>query len=259
MLFDFRNREEIPLLQSRLIQIVTAIVIIGGWELLAMDANPLLVPRPSSVGIAAWDMLLTGELARALKESIASFGAGFAISLILGIALGVMMGVSKLIEKILDPYVNALYAMPIIALIPFIMLWVGIGFEAKVIIVVLFAVFPIIISTATGVKNVDKHYLDIGIAFCASRYSIFTKIVAPSALPFVASGIRLAVGRGIIAMVVAEFLTAIAGLGGLIINYSNSFQTSRAFVPVIVLAFMGIVLTYLVQAVEYKLDAWKRT
>ncbi|MCP1676399.1 NitT/TauT family transport system permease protein [Natronocella acetinitrilica] len=258
-MLDFRNREEIPPLQSRIIQIVTALVIIGGWELAAMNANPLLVPRPSSVAVAGWEMLLSGELLRAFNQSFISFGTGFLISLVFGIAIGVLMGVSKVIEKILDPYVNALYAMPIIALIPFIMLWVGIGFEAKVIIVVLFAIFPIIISTAAGVKNVDKHYLDIGVAFCASRYSMFMKIVAPSALPFVASGIRLAVGRGIIAMVVAEFLTAIAGLGGLIINYSNSFQTSKAFVPVIVLALMGIVLTYFVQVIEYKLEAWKRT
>ena len=86
---------------------------------------------------------------------------------------------------------------------------------------------------------------------------MFLKIVAPSALPFVASGIRLAVGRGIIAMVVAEFLTAISGLGGMIINYSNSFQTAKAFVPVIVLGFLGISLTYLVQIVEQRLAAWK--
>ncbi len=258
-MLDFRDRTELSRLQSRSIQIITALVVVGGWELAAMNANPLLVPRPSSISVAGWEMLLSGELLKSFHESFTSFGTGFLISFVVGIAIGVLMGVSKVVEKILDPYVNALYAMPIIALIPFIMLWVGIGFEAKVIIVVLFAIFPIIISTMAGVKNVDNHYIDIGVAFNASRYSIFSKIVVPSALPFVASGIRLAVGRGIIAMVVAEFLTAIAGLGGLIINYSNSFQTSKAFVPVIVLGLMGIVLTYLVQLTEYKLEAWKRT
>jgi ABC-type nitrate/sulfonate/bicarbonate transport system permease component len=255
---QFGKRHEMSRQLTRIIQIVTAIVIIGGWELLALNANPLLVPRPSMIAIAAWETLVSGELMRAFGESAASFGVGFAISLVLGIAIGVLMGVSRIVEKILDPYVNALYAMPIIALIPFIMLWAGIGFQAKVIIVVLFAIFPIIINTAVGVKNVDQHYLDIGTAFCASRSAMFMKIVAPSAMPFVASGIRLAVGRGIIAMVVAEFLTAIAGLGGMIINYSNSFQTAKAFVPVIVLGILGVTLTYIVQVIELRLAAWKQ-
>lgn len=256
-MLQFGRRNELSRSQTRFIQVLTAIIVIGGWELLAMGANPLLVPKPSTIVAAAWDTLVSGELARASAQSAASFATGFGIALVLGVALGLLMGVSRIVEKVLDPYVNALYAMPIIALIPFIMLWAGIGFQAKVIIVVLFAIFPIIINTAVGVKNVDRHYLDIGVAFRASRSAMFLKIVAPSALPFVASGIRLAVGRGIIAMVVAEFLTAISGLGGMIINYSNSFQTAKAFVPVIVLGFLGISLTYLVQIVEQRLAAWK--
>jgi ABC-type nitrate/sulfonate/bicarbonate transport system permease component len=254
---QFGHKNNFTTTQSRTIQLLTFIVIIVTWEWLALASNPLLVPRPSLVTAAFWEMILNGELARAFYQSASSFILGFSISVVLGISIGVLMGFSRLVEKILNPYVNALYAMPIIALIPFIMLWAGIGFQAKVIIVVLFAIFPIIINTAVGVKNVENHFLDIGIAFCASRTAILVKIVAPSALPFVATGIRLAVGRGIIAMVVAEFLTAIAGLGGMIINYSNSFQTSKAFVPVIVLAIMGIVLTYLIQLLEQRLAAWR--
>lgn len=241
-----------------MIKLVTLVVVLGLWEVLAMNANPLLVARPSAVAVEAWRMFASGELLNAFIDSASSFAIGFAISLVLGVLIGVLMGANRLIEKILDPYINALYAMPIVALIPLLMLWVGIGFQAKVVIVVLFAIFPIIINTTVGVKNVDRHYLDIGIAFNATRGAIFWKIVAPYALPFVASGIRLAVGRGIIAMVVAEFLTAISGLGGLIINYTNSYQTARAFVPVLLLAFLGIFLTWVVQVIEERLGAWRR-
>lgn len=257
-MFDFGSRTELSKSKERMVKLVTLAVIIGGWELLALNANPLLVARPSEVAIAAWQMLVSGELVRAFNESAASFVVGFSISLVLGVLIGVLMGANRLIEKILDPYINALYAMPIVALIPLLMLWVGIGFQSKVVIVILFAIFPIIINTAVGVKNVDRHYLDIGIAFNVSSSAMFWKIVAPYALPYVASGIRLAVGRGIIAMVVAEFLTAIAGLGGLIINYTNSYQTAKAFVPVIILAFLGMLLTYLVQLIEGRLAAWKQ-
>jgi NitT/TauT family transport system permease protein len=168
------------------------------------------------------------------------------------------MGTNRTAELILDPYINALYAMPLVALIPILMLWVGIGYTAKVVIVVLFSVFPVIINTVTGVKNVDSHYLDIGKAFMATRFMVYRKIIAPYALPYVASGLRIALGRGIIAMIVAEFLTAITGLGGLIINYTNAFETAKAFAPVLVVALLANVLTIGVQKVEQRLGRWRR-
>jgi ABC-type nitrate/sulfonate/bicarbonate transport system permease component len=240
-----------------LIKIITAVVILGAWEIFGRQANPLLVAVPSEVLVATWELMVSGELFVATGASMASFFAGFVIAAIVGMVVGALMGANRTVEVVLDPYINALYSMPLIALVPLLMLWVGIGFTSKVIIVALFAVFPVIINTLAGVRNVEKSYLDIGKAFGAPRWMTFRRIIVPSAVPYIASGMRLAVSRGIIAMIVAEFLTSIAGLGGLIINYTNQFETAKAFVPVFVLAIIGNVLTYVVRRVEDRLGSWR--
>jgi ABC-type nitrate/sulfonate/bicarbonate transport system permease component len=239
------------------IKIVTAVVLLGSWEFFGQYANPLLVAVPSQVIAATYELALSGELFSATAESLAAFAVGYAVSLLIGMLIGVAMGANRTVEVVLDPYINALYSMPLIALVPLLMLWVGIGFASKVVIIVLFAVFPIIINTLAGVRNVEKNYLDIGVAFGATRWMTFRGIIIPSAVPYIASGMRLAVSRGIIAMVVAEFLTSIAGLGGLIINYTNQFQTAKAFVPVFVLAILGNLLTYAVRKLEEQFATWR--
>jgi ABC-type nitrate/sulfonate/bicarbonate transport system permease component len=251
-LFD-RQRVRDAMLQ---IAVLAALLLV--WEFAARGANQLMVATPSHIAVAIWDMMRSGELVGASLDSMSSLVVGFAIAAVLGIVIGFLMGTNRTVELILDPYINALYAMPLVALIPILMLWVGIGYTAKVVIVVLFSVFPVIINTVTGVKNVDSHYLDIGKAFMATRFMVYRKIIAPYALPYVASGLRIALGRGIIAMIVAEFLTAITGLGGLIINYTNAFETAKAFAPVLVVALLANVLTIGVQKVEQRLGRWRR-
>ncbi|HYG90147.1 MAG TPA: ABC transporter permease [Azospirillum sp.] len=244
--------------RERIIQVGTLIILLAIWEFAARDANKLLVAVPSDIAVATWELMVSGELFWATLDSMSTFVLGFFVASVLGIAIGFAMGTNRTVEVILDPYINALYAMPLVALIPILMLWVGIGFLAKITIIILFAVFPVIINTVTGVKNVDKHYLDIGKAFMASRAMVYRKIIAPYALPFVASGLRIALGRGIIAMIVAEFLTSISGLGGLIINYTNAFETAKAFAPVLVVALLANALTLLVQRVEERFGRWRR-
>lgn len=240
------------------LQVTVLAILLFVWELAARGGNQLMVATPSNIASAIWDMMRSGELLKASLDSMSSLVVGFAIAAVSGILIGFLMGTNRTVELILDPYINALYAMPLVALIPILMLWVGIGFTAKVVIVVLFAVFPVIINTVTGVKNVDSHYLDIGKAFMATRFMVYRKIIAPYALPYIASGLRIALGRGIIAMIVAEFLTAITGLGGLIINYTNSFETAKAFAPVLIVAFLAIVLTTALQKIEQRLGRWRR-
>lgn len=246
-----------PRRNHTLLQVVVAIVLLGAWEVFGRQGNPLLVAVPSEVLVATWHLTVSGELFVATGVSMASFFAGFAIAAFVGMVVGALMGANRMIEVVLDPYINALYSMPLIALVPLLMLWVGIGFTAKVIIVALFAVFPVIINTLAGVRNVEKSYLDIGKAFGAPRWMTFRRIVVPSAVPYIASGMRLAVSRGIIAMIVAEFLTSIAGLGGLIINYTNQFETAKAFVPVFILAIIGNLLTYAVRKLEDRASSWR--
>ncbi|MDQ0325552.1 NitT/TauT family transport system permease protein [Rhodopseudomonas julia] len=243
--------------RDTMIRIITAVILIGAWEIFGRYGNPLLVAVPSDVLAATYALAADGELFTATAQSMSSFAVGFTIAAVLGVMIGVAMGLNRTTEIVLDPYINALYSMPLIALVPLLMLWVGVGFLSKVVIVALFSIFPVIINTLSGVRNVEKSYLDIGKAFGAGRWMTFRRIIMPSAVPYIASGMRLAVSRGIIAMVIAEFLTSIAGLGGLIINYTNQFETAKAFVPVFLLAIIGNILTFAVKWLEERLGSWR--
>ena len=158
-----------------------------------------------------------------------------------------------------DWLVNALYATPLVAIIPLVILWFGLGFSAKLFIVVILAIFPVLINTASGVRNVSAQLIDVGTAFAASEREIFVKIIFPAALPYMMTGLRLGIGRAIIGMVVAEFFTAITGLGALIVKYGNQYDTAAMFVPILVLMALGIALTAMVRYAEAWIAPWKAT
>jgi NitT/TauT family transport system permease protein len=179
------------------------------------------------------------------------------ISIVGGILIGIVIAHSWLLEYILDPFINALYAIPRIALVPLIILWAGLEEAGKVTILVSIAIFPVIINTYSGIKDVRGSLLEIGRAYCASPSQMFWKITLPASIPYIMAGVRLAVGLAIIGMIVAEFFTAITGLGGLIVFYANAFATAKLFVPIIVIGLLGVVLTEIVMYVERKLSRWR--
>ena len=227
------------------------------WEAFGRDFNPLFMTYPSAIGKAAWEIAGNGELLTALKQSFVPLSIGLAISIVLGVVIGVLMGQFWFVEYTIDPFVNALYATPRIALVPLIILWAGLGVVGKIVILVSIAIFPVIINTYAGIKDVRGSLLEIGAAYSATPTQIFFKIVLPAAVPFIMAGIRLAVGLAIIGLVVAEFFTAISGLGGLITNYANVFATAKVFVPIIVIAVLGVALTELVVQIEKRLSRWR--
>jgi ABC-type nitrate/sulfonate/bicarbonate transport system permease component len=155
--------------------------------------------------------------------------------------------------------VNALYSTPSIALIPLFILWFGVGLVSKIIIIFTLSVFIVIINTFSGVKNLSQGVIDIGAAFGASERQIFWKVVLPASLPFIMTGLRLAVGRAVLAMIVAEFFTSIAGLGGMIVKYGNFFQTAKMFVPIIVVSLLGVAAVEIIKYIEKRLAPWKET
>ena len=168
------------------------------WEFYGRRVDPLLLTYPTAVAWAAVQLIWSGELIRQLLVSLGSLAAGFGASLLLGVGLGVAMGRSRLAEAILDPHVNALYATPQVALIPLLMMWFGLGFGVKVVVIFLFVFFPILINTASGVKNINASMVEMGRAYLASERQILFKVVFPAAVPFIMAGVRLAVGRGLV-------------------------------------------------------------
>ncbi|MFI5268056.1 MAG: ABC transporter permease, partial [Chloroflexota bacterium] len=184
---------------------------------------------------------------------------GFVLAVVIGVSLGILMGRYKSVYHVFDPFITIFYATPSVALIPLIMLWFGLGLNAKIVIIFESCFFPIVINTHAGVRNVSRATVDVVRAYGATDRQVMTKVVLPSAVPFVMAGIRLAVGRGVVGMVVAEFFTALSGLGSMIIIYSNSFDTAKLFVPVITIALMGLVLTTLARTLEHRMAPWKES
>jgi ABC-type nitrate/sulfonate/bicarbonate transport system permease component len=244
-------------IRPNLIRLVSVAVFFAAWEYWGRRMNPVFLVPPSAVFAAAIDLVRDGTLLMALKQSLLPFSVGLIITIVGGIAIGIVMAQWPLVEYILDPFVNAFYAIPRIALVPLIILWVGLEFGGKVTILVSVAIFPVIVNTYAGIKDVRGSMLEIGRAYGATSAQIFFKIVMPAAVPFIMAGVRLSVGLAIIGIIVGEFFTAISGLGGMIVEYANNFATAKLFVPVIVIALVGVILTEFVVFLERRLSRWR--
>jgi NitT/TauT family transport system permease protein len=244
-------------LHPNLIRVVSVALFFLWWEYAGRDMNPMFMTYPSAIFKASWGLIVSGELPRAFLASMLPFVIGLAISILGGIAVGIVIGQFWLLEYALDPFLNALYAIPRVALIPLIILWAGLEDIGKVVIIVSVAIFPVIVNTYSGIKDVRGNLIEIGRAYGATELQIFAKIILPASVPYIMAGIRLAVGMAIIGIIVAEFFTAITGLGGEIVLYANNFATAKLFVPIIVIGALGIGLSELVAHVERKLSGWR--
>jgi ABC-type nitrate/sulfonate/bicarbonate transport system permease component len=242
-----------------LIRTVSVVIFLTIWEIYGRRIDPILFTYPTAVLQAFWQLLRSGELLRQLWVSLEALAAGFGASLVLGVLLGLAMGRSRLAEAVFEPHINALYATPQVALTPLLMMWLGLGFAVKVSVVFLFAFFPILINTATGAKNVSASMVEVGRAYQASRRQILFKIVLPAALPFIMAGVRIAIGRGLVGMIVAELFTAITGLGAMLTLYGNIFETAKMFVVIIVLAMLGVGFIHGTQMLERRVARWKES
>jgi sulfonate transport system permease protein len=240
------------------VQLASLVVVLAVWEIIGRNTSPALFTPPSAVARAAIEMIGSGELWKYLGPSLLVLTLGLTISIILGVGIGVVLARSWVADVALGPYVTFLYSTPAVALVPLIVLWAGYELKAKVIILVLFAFFPMVINTYQGVKNVDPKLLEVGKAFRCTESQLWVNIVLPAALPFIIAGLRLAVGRGLIGMVLADLYTAISGIGYLIVRSAATYRVDRMFVPIVTLGILGIVFTALVTWFERRAVPWTR-
>jgi len=236
---------------------ISVIVAIGLWEFFGRDSDPLFSTYPSAILAAFVQMIETNALPAAIWASLQPFFVGLALSAVLGIPIGLLLGRYRFLESAFGIYITAGYATPLIAMVPVLMLWFGLGFTVKVVIIFLLAFFPICINTWLGVKAVPNTLLEVGKAFVAPGTEVMRRIVLPAVLPYIMAGLRLAIGKAVIAMIVAEFLTSISGLGGLIIVSAQSFQTAQMFVPIILVMVFAVALTAFVGWLEKKVAPWQ--
>jgi ABC-type nitrate/sulfonate/bicarbonate transport system permease component len=242
-----------------LVRVVSLALTLAIWEWYGRGVDPVFMSYPTAILEAMPAMIASGELPRAFLSSVTGLAVGLVLAIVFGTLVGLLMGRYRLVDQILDLQINALYATPNVALIPLLILWFGLGLLSKIVIIFLAGFFPIIVNTYAGVRNVGRGMVEVALAEGANEAQIFTKIVIPASLPFITTGVRLAMGRAVVAMVVAELFTALSGLGGSIMNYGNAFKTDKLFVVIIVLALLGVSLTESVRWLERRLAPWKET
>jgi NitT/TauT family transport system permease protein len=226
------------------------------WQIVGPFINPIFFTYPTKIAEAFYTTTISGELPYFLGQSLEVMIYGLSIALIVGIPLGIAMARIRWLDWALDLPINALYATPLVAVVPLLVLWFGIYLKAKIIVVFLFAVFPVLINTYQGVRECDKNMLEVAHSFRSSEWRVWRDVLLPFAVPYIIAGIRLAIGRGLIGMIIAEFYTTISGLGFMITRYANVFEMDKTFVPVIVLMVLGVSLTSLLKWVGRRIAPW---
>jgi ABC-type nitrate/sulfonate/bicarbonate transport system permease component len=239
------------------VRILSLLVVLSVWEVYGRRVNPILFTYPTAIARAFLELVATGELQSYMKESLLVLAYASILSVIVGVLVGVVMGRSSMVEWATDIYINALYSMPMVAMVPLIVLWFGFKIPAKVIIVFLFMVFPVLLNTYQGVKDVDRNLQEVARSFCSSERQLWYHLIIPSAIPFIIVGVRLAIGRGLVGMIVAEFYTSVTGLGYMIVRYANALETDKLFVPIVVVMVLGVGLMWLAKWVEGRIAPWR--
>lgn len=230
------------------------------WEFLSrvVVANPLFLAAPSQIVGAIYTLGRNGQLWQHMRVSALEFALGYIIASVLGIIAGLAMARSAAVKQALQPWMVGLYATPTIALAPLFILWLGIGIWSKVLVVILLVFFPVAINTEAGLRTTSERLIEMLRSFGANERQIFFKVSLPSAVPFILAGLKIGIGRGLIAVVVAELFGSRAGLGRLISASADAFNMPELFAGVVVLALAGIILTAGFTWLENRLVPWTK-
>jgi NitT/TauT family transport system permease protein len=231
-------------------RLVVGVALIAIWALIAWLAGQSFVPSPLQTLEAAGPIFADGTVLRAALQSLYVFLTGYLVAIAFSVPLGLFMGGFRVFGAALEPYMDALGAMPRVAFIPLIIFYLGLGYEAKIFIVFLGAMVPIMVNTYVGVLNADGDLIEMARSAGASDLQIFRKIMLPGAMPYIIAGVRVGAALALINTVVAEFYTSITGLGQLLMTYSSSFDMASYFVVVFVLGAIGLLTMQSLKLVE---------
>jgi len=246
--------------ERKILGTISVAIFLLVWELVGNTfqlINPMFMSAPSLVFKAGVQLFTSGEIWNDLYVSGVEFAWGYFLSIAVAIPFGIAIGWYTKVAYICDTFVNAMNATPRVALLPLVIIWLGIGILSKVGIIFLGAVFPLLINTRDGVKTTPANLLTAARSFGASEWQIFKTVVLPSTVPFILTGLRLAVGRALIGVMVGELYAATAGIGFMITVAGATFQTDKVFVGVLIFAITGMVMTDVIDRYEHRFDKWR--
>ena len=239
---------------------LSVVVFLAAWELLVRwrEIAPIFLPAPTSIAAYLWRMILDGTMEYHLGVTLLRIFAGFLIAAVTGIALGMLMGISRIVSRVADIWIAALYPLPKISLIPLLIIWLGSGEAYRIVISAITAFFPIVMSTYSGIQQVDRGLMKAAKDLGASARQIQFKVVIPAAMPSILSGLQLGMGVTIILIVAAEMIggSSQSGMGYLLISAGQVMETEKVFASLVVLAVMGAAIIKLQQWADRKVAPW---
>lgn len=229
------------------------------WQILvtAGVVDPIFVSSPARIAMVAREMAGDPEFWRDVQVSAVEFIYGYAAAIVVGVPLGLLVGVSRRLRYLLGPLIDMMNAVPRVTFLPILVLWFGIGIWSKFAVVFLGAVIPILISTFSGVRTNEARFMRVARSFSASRLKIFTSILLPGTVPFIFTGLRYASGRALLGVVVGELYAATAGVGHMIAEAGNTFQTDVVFFGVLLFTTAGVAISSLLDRLERRFDRWR--
>jgi ABC-type nitrate/sulfonate/bicarbonate transport system permease component len=253
------HRLPLPTVKAR-VSVASVLLFLTAWQLAGALGliNVAYTSTPLGVLNAGAAMVGTGELGTNAAVTLMEFSTGYLAAVAIGVPLGMVMGWRLRIRQTFEPLLVALYVTPSLALMPIFVLALGIGTSSKIAIVFVEVVITIVINSMAGIRETDPRLTQAARAFCASDLSVFGKVLFPSALPTIVAGLRLGVGRGVIAVIVAELYGGVEGIGVLIATYGTNFQTAPLLFLVLLVGIFGYAVSSLLSAAQTAVSPWKR-
>ncbi len=237
--------------------ILSFIAGVVAWEVVGRHTNAAFLVPLSETLDRLWDLALSGELWSQLASSLEIFAVGFVLALIVGAPVGMLLARVTVLRRALDIYITIAYATPLVALIPFILSLMGFGFAPKVLVVFLFAVFPVLYNTVEGARSLKPELIEVARSFRSGEWALWREVMVPYTLPFTMTGVRQAIGRALVGMIAAEFFLSSTGLGQLIMSASQNFDTAGVLAAILVIMALGLILMRIGRAIELHFARWR--
>ena len=248
--------------EPAILGVLGILVVLLLWEavpyVVTMKAGTkLFFTPPSQVAVTLWELFASGAIWAPLGVSAAGFAIGLGIAILIGLPLGVLIGRSEALNALFDPFITAFNATPRLVFLPLVLLWFGLGLWSKVVIVAFGAVFPLLINTHEGIRNADRLLINVVRSFGAREWDIVRIVVVPNALPYILTGLRLAIGRAVLGVVVSEFFGSDQGLGVMMVQAASQYKVNIVFAGMIVFMALSLAMTGLLKVLEHRLGRWR--
>ena len=240
------------------VRLVSLVIVLAVWQVYGMHSIAIIFVPITSVIAALVHLFSDGGMGSAIVYSLWTFAIGYATGLVAGVVVGMCVGAYQKAEAAVGLYLQALYATPMVAIVPLLSIWLGFGVLTQELIIALFVLFPMVVTVSYGVRNIDSDLLEVAQSLRMGRVSLWRHVLLPGTVPYIAAGAAQGVAMGLVGMFIAEIFTQLSGLGNLLETAAQTYHTDNALAVVLVIMALGVTLRALISYVQRKVAPWGR-